>query len=248
MTERILVISDIHGNMPALEQVISHAGVVDQVWCLGDIIGYGPHPNECVDLIRQLNPAISIMGNHDAAAVGLLGLSAFNYDARISSQWTSNVLTLENQNYLLSLPQQIVVNHATLVHGTPSNPLWEYMLDSYTAHKNFSLIKTPLCFVGHTHIPGIFQLNHDLLSVNWLRVDSKSPVICSDDAQMIINPGSVGQPRDHDNRASYGILSISKENKTWQNFRVPYDYSAVQTEIFMKRLPHNHGDRLTDGW
>lgn len=248
MTERILVISDIHGNMPALEQVISHAGVVDQVWCLGDIVGYGPQPNECVDFIRQLNPAISIMGNHDAAAVGLLSLSAFNYEARISSQWTSSVLSQENSEYIKFLPQQVVVNHATLVHGTPSNPLWEYMLDSYTAQKSFSLIKTQLCLVGHTHIPGIFHLNQNLKSVNWVPADSKYPFVISAEKRMIINPGSVGQPRDHDNRASYGILSVGKENKTWQNFRVSYDYLAVQTEIFRKRLPHNHGDRLTDGW
>jgi len=248
MSERILVISDIHGNMPALEQVIAHAGTVDQIWCLGDIVGYGPYPNECIEFIRQFNPTISIMGNHDAASVGSLSLSAFNHDARLSSQWTTSVLSHENLEYIKSLPQQAVVDHSTLVHGTPSNPLWEYMLDVYTAHKSFSLLKTPVCFVGHTHIPGIFHLNQASLSVYWVPPDSKSPIVISANKQMIINPGSVGQPRDHDNRASYGILLIENENSLWQNFRVPYDYFSVQNEIYQKGLPRNHADRLSDGW
>ena len=241
---RIIVISDIHSNLTALEAVLADAGAVDEAWCLGDLIGYGPDPNECISLIRELPNMICMMGNHDLAAIGGLGLEIFNGDAHRSLLWQKSELSSKNLNFLKKLPSKAqIIGDVTLVHGSPRDPIWEYIMRPETAKENLSFFDTPWCFFGHTHYPAFY---------NWLP-DDEEPVIKIPEpltsqplaGRAILNPGSVGQPRDRDPRASYAIFD--PENKTWELRRVEYDQEQVQDRIHKAGLPSYHADRLDIG-
>jgi predicted phosphodiesterase len=158
---RILVLSDIHANITALEAVLKSAGNVDQVWCLGDLVGYGPDPNECIERVKSLSNLTCMLGNHDSAAIGQIDLQAFNTDAHISISWMKNKLKADSIQFLHDLPEKKVIDTATLVHGSPRDPVWEYMLDVRTAAENFEHVEGNLCMVGHTHIPIQFSLQKD---------------------------------------------------------------------------------------
>ena len=138
---RILVISDIHGNLTALEAVLKSAGSVDQTWCLGDLVGYGPDPNECIDKIKVIPNLTCLIGNHDSAALGQIDLQAFNQDARVSISWMKSKLKADSLKFLRSMSDKKVVDEITLVHGSPRDPIWEYMLDVHTAAENFGYIE-----------------------------------------------------------------------------------------------------------
>lgn len=159
---RILVISDIHGNINALRTVITDAGKVDTIWCLGDIVGYGPDPNECVDLLRELPELVCLLGNHDAAVANPAEVATFNPEARISIEWTIDQLRPDNFEYLSRLPNRVILDEVTLVHGSPRSPTYEYLLDTYMATINFAYFKTSFCFVGHTHLPVQFSMGNGL--------------------------------------------------------------------------------------
>ena len=135
---KILVISDIHANLMALKAVLDAAGEVDAVWCLGDVVGYGPNPNECVELIRKQPNVICLLGNHDAACIGKMSVETFNHEARMAVDWTKSILTLENRDFLLGLPETVVHNEVTLAHGSPREPVYEYLLDVQSAAENFA--------------------------------------------------------------------------------------------------------------
>jgi len=154
---RILVISDIHANLTALETVVEEAGKVDAVWCLGDIVGYGPDPNECVELIRNLPNVACIIGNPDAGVVNHINVDSFNPEARYALVWTQSKLSQENLAFLRGLPQRLAIQDVTLAHGSPRQPVWEYVLNIQTATQNFDFFQTPLCFIGHTHLPVIYS-------------------------------------------------------------------------------------------
>lgn len=241
---RALIISDIHANRTALETVLASAGHVDQVWCLGDIVGYGPDPNECIDILRKLPHLVSIIGNHDAAVCNQIPIEVFNPEARHAIQWTHESLTRDNESWLCALPERIEVEGVTLAHGSPRNPVWEYLLDPSTASINFSYFSTDVCFVGHTHLPIIYQNKPHQRSAHWLIPIFNQPVVLS--GRLIINPGSVGQPRDRDPRASYGIYETT--TRTWLPMRVAYNIQEVQNRIYAAHLPERHAVRLTDGW
>ena len=164
---RILVISDIHANLDALQSVIADAGEVDQVWCLGDLVGYGPEPNECVELIQSLPDLISIKGNHDVAALGEIDIRLFNTEAKESMMWHQSILTVENKNYLQNLPEKYESELVTLAHGSPRNPIWEYILDPYVARINYDYFKNDLCLVGHSHQPIISSWNVEDGVLEW---------------------------------------------------------------------------------
>ena len=244
---RVLVLSDIHSNLTALETVIKDAGLVDATWCLGDLVGYGPDPNECVDRMRMLPNLSCLLGNHDAATLDLIPLESFNYDARRSIEWLQEIITPENYTFLSKLPDTIVTGDATLAHGSPRNPVWEYILDLQSAAQNFKYFKTQVCMVGHTHLPIAYierSKSGEFEDVEWL-LPSEGDLFQIKE-RVILNPGSTGQPRDHDPRASYAIFD--SEHLTWEIHRVDYDIASVQKRIHAKNLPARHAARLFEGW
>jgi diadenosine tetraphosphatase ApaH/serine/threonine PP2A family protein phosphatase len=242
---RILVISDIHANYEALEAVLADAGAVDETWCLGDIVGYGPDPNLCVEVVREQPNLTCLLGNHDAAILGRMPLAAFNGEARRSLDLQSRVLTADNVEFLRSLPDSTLTNGlVTLAHGSPRDPTWEYVLNTLSARLNFDYFSTPFCFVGHAHLQCMFQMDEDRNRVSM----EVPPVgeIMEMKPRAIFNPGSVGQPRDRDPRASYAIYDPIA--RTWEPRRVEYDIAAVQARIRELGMPEKHAARIAEGW
>lgn len=242
---RVLIISDIHANLVAFETVLKHAkGEWDYVWCLGDVVGYGPRPNECCDLLKTL-PHLCLAGNHDWAALNRLDIRTFNADARRAVTWTQDTLTDENMQYLADLPVTFVLGEYTLVHASPREPIWEYILDPLIAALNFPQFETPICFVGHTHTPIIYQEMNPQESpvavppIDGERIDLKGQ-------RLIINPGSVGQPRDNRPDAAYAILHV--EEKIYEHRRIPYDVSKTQQQMRDADMPDRLITRLAHGW
>lgn len=241
---RILIISDIHANLTALDTVLEHAGQVDAVWCLGDLVGYGPDPNECLERVIGLPNLSCTVGNHDAAVLGQINASSFNPEARQAIQWTQNTLKESSRTFLLSLPELVKQDHVTLAHGSPRQPVWEYLLDVHNATLNFDYFDSPYCFVGHTHLPVLYHLGeeHNNARLMVLRPNTRLNLV----PRAIVNPGSVGQPRDRDSRASYAIYD--PEEYTWEYFRIPYDIESVQERMEAAGLPQRHIERLSGGW
>lgn len=237
---KILVFSDIHSNLTALEAVLAAAGSVDAHWCLGDIVGYGPDPNECIALVRDLSNLVCVRGNHDAATLGAVDQQTFNHEAGLAITWTKRHLNAEGMQYLLSLPEKLEVDDITIVHGSPRNPVWDYVMDYRTALRMFEYFNTNVCLLGHTHVPAIWTEENE----------PKAPVMDFQKnilhTKTILNPGSVGQPRDHDARAAYAIFD--PEEKTWELRRISYDVASVQARIKKSGLPWRHAMRLAEGW
>jgi predicted phosphodiesterase len=242
---RYLVISDVHGNLAALDAVIRNAGQFDMIWCLGDMVGYGPDPNECIARLREY-PHVCLAGNHDWAVLGKLDMRGFNTDARSANQWARSVLDPDAMAYLDSLEPQYVEQNYTLAHGSPRQPIWEYILDPLTAELNFPAFETPICLVGHTHVP-----------ISFYMPDSSDDHLCEPRAprynqpvslasgRWIINPGSVGQPRDGNPRAAYAILD--PEASTLEHRRVEYPVGLTQSRMRAVKLPHRLVERLAVG-
>lgn len=242
---RILVISDLHANLTALEAVLSDAGPADETWCLGDLVGYGPDPNPVVEKVRDIPQLTCMLGNHDVAVIGRIPFETFNGDARRSLAWTEKVLNADNVNFLRSLPQHTKVRgQATLAHGSPRDPVWEYVLNTLSARLNFDHFDTPWCFVGHSHIQCLFRLEETTDRVTLETLKPNQPVNLV--PRMILNPGSVGQPRDRNPDAAYVIYD--SEACTWTPRRVAYDVAAVQARIRAANLPEKHALRLAEGW
>ena len=241
---KTLLISDIHANLNALEAVLAEAGNVEAVWCLGDLVGYGPDPNECVERIAGLPNLRCVLGNHDAAALHQIDVDAFNPEARAALLWTQQRLTEANAAFLRSLPEMVEVDQITLVHGSPRQPVWEYLLDTRTASINFEYFDTLYCFVGHTHLPVIYYLPDDQRMAHLIVPEDTTQVTLAPRA--IINPGSVGQPRDRDPRAAYALLDM--QDYTWEWHRVAYDIASVQERMTQEHLPERHIVRLAAGW
>jgi len=239
---RILIISDIHSNLTALDAVLTDAGEFDAAWCLGDLVGYGPDPNECIAKVRALPNLRCIIGNHDAAALDQIDTKTFNLEARQALEWTQKTLTETSVSFLSSLQQKIEINNVTLTHGSPRHPVWEYLMDSQTAALNFDYFSTPYCFVGHTHLPVVYTRKEKKLVVYKPTPNNKITL----SPRTIINPGSVGQPRDHDPRAAYVIYNPGEN--TWDYRRLTYDIPAVQTRMVNAQLPERHIVRLQAGW
>jgi predicted phosphodiesterase len=243
---RCLVLSDIHSNLEAFTAVLDDAGAVDQIWCLGDVVGYGPDPNGCIDLLRSL-PHLCIAGNHDWATLGKLDLNDFNPDAREANLWNREQLRPDSLAFLEDLPEMLVEGTFTLSHGSPRHPIWEYIIYTSTAHMNFSFFDTPFCFVGHTHTPVIFRLNdrEGTQVCDQIAPPADKP-LSIDSGRFIINPGSVGQPRDGDPRASYVILDL--EALTVEHCRVAYPVEETQAKMMEHNLPLRLVLRLGYGW
>ncbi|MBL8097827.1 MAG: metallophosphoesterase family protein [Anaerolineales bacterium] len=242
---RILVMSDIHGNYTALMAVLKDAGEVDETWCLGDLVGYGPDPNAVVEEIQEIKNLTCLMGNHDVAVIGKMPLETFNGDAKKSLAYHEKVLTATNMDFLRMLPSKPKVRgEATIVHGSPRDPLWEYILNGLSARLNFDHFDTPWCFIGHTHIQSIFIKDEasDRVSLEQTRPNETIQL----QPKLILNPGSVGQPRDRDPRAAYAIYDT--DARTWTPKRVAYNIAEVQERIRAAGLPEKHALRIGEGW
>ncbi|MFQ5858889.1 MAG: metallophosphoesterase family protein [Anaerolineae bacterium] len=241
---RVLVLSDIHANLAALNHVLEEAGDVDAIWCLGDVVGYGPDPNTCVDRLRELRPEHWLAGNHDWAALGKLEIADFNPMARLAALWTREQLTPANISFLHTLPASVKASEQfTLAHGSPRHPIWEYVLDTRTAAANFAHFDTPYCLVGHTHVPVIYR--HKNGHVDAPAYTLGEPIELGD-GRLIINPGGVGQPRDGDPRASYLILDTEGLAVTYH--RVAYPIQETQARMSAAGLPPRLITRLNYGW
>ncbi len=242
---RYAIIADIHANLAAFNAVlddIEQRGGVEEIWCLGDVVGYGPDPQQCISLLRQRNH-VCVAGNHDWASTGKVDTSEFNADAAAACQWTGQQLSPEDKEYLSDLSLTIEKGDFTLVHGSPREPIWEYILSTATAEENFAHFKTPYCLVGHSHHPAVFIYNEtdDRLSSHFL---FDSPLVLGE-SRMIINPGGVGQPRDGDPRASYAIYD-SESREVWL-YRIPYDIRSTQDRMVERGLPTRLVTRLSYG-
>ncbi len=242
---RFAIIADIHANLTAFTAVlddIEHRGGVEEVWCLGDVVGYGPDPHECIELLRQYNH-VCAAGNHDWAAVGKIDTSDFNPNAAAACRWTAQQLSTEDIEYLSSLPLVIQRNDFTLVHGSPREPIWEYLLSASSAKQNFAYFQSQFCLVGHSHVPLIFEHSEaGTCSLSQFPVDNALTLTKN---RLIINPGGVGQPRDGDPRASYAIYD--SEARAITHYRIPYDIGATQTRMMKHRLPMPLVKRLSYG-
>jgi len=241
---KILIITDIHANRTALETVLDEAGEIDATWCLGDIVGYGPDPNECIEIVGSQPNLQCVIGNHDAAVIKRIEDSAFNQDARHVIDWTARALNADSVAFLESLPEKHVVDNVTLAHGSPRQPVWEYLLDTRTATNSFNYFETPYCFVGHTHLPVVYYLDQDTRFARLTIPEHNTQMALA--PRTIVNPGSVGQPRDRDPRAAYAIYD--PEQNYWEFHRVAYDIEDVQGRMRLANLPERHILRLASGW
>jgi diadenosine tetraphosphatase ApaH/serine/threonine PP2A family protein phosphatase len=241
---RYLVMSDIHANLPALEAVLADAFLYDEVWLLGDLVGYGPDPNECIEVVREL-PCTNLAGNHDWGVLGKLDLSSFNSEARRANAWTREELTPDSSEYLNSLSPKAEPDGVTIVHASPREPIWEYVLDTHVALANFDHFSTDLCLLGHSHIPLLFMLDEERHRCA-AALPEEGDLVVLDSRRVILNPGSVGQPRDGDPRASYAILDA--DEATWEVHRVEYPVETVQKRMRDRNLPRRLIARLAFGY
>lgn len=240
---RALIVSDIHSNLEALGSVLRDAesgGGFDSIWSLGDLVGYGPDPEACIDLMRG-HGGLRVAGNHDLAVSGRMGLEWFNTYAAAAARWTADRLEEEHVEYLSGLSLRVETDGFTAVHGSPRDPVWEYVVTAESARVTLEGFDTPRCLVGHSHIPFI------------CRIEGGSPVfdlptdrpVEIGDERIIVNPGSVGQPRDGDPRASYAVYDASAG--TIAHRRVEYDVPATQRKMTERGLPRYLAERLAHG-
>ncbi len=244
---RCAVVADIHSNLEAFRAVLADLearGGADEVWCLGDVVGYGPDPRECLRLLRR-HPGAAVAGNHDWAAIGRLDTGHFNPEAAAACQWTAEALQESSQDadYLAGLPLTLQRGDFTLVHGSPREPVWEYVLSTQVARANFQLFDSRFCLIGHSHSPLLFELD---ARGSCLLHQLPAELSLAGGTRFIINCGSVGQPRDGDPRASYAV--IDTEQETLRHYRVVYDYKVTQDKILDADLPARLASRLSVGW
>jgi diadenosine tetraphosphatase ApaH/serine/threonine PP2A family protein phosphatase len=239
---RVAVLSDIHSNLVALEAVLGSVGSVDAVWVLGDVVGYGPEPDAVVARLAALD-AVGVAGNHDRAAIGGREIDWFNEDAKAAMEWTRRRISPTTVEWLQTLPETRVEAATFLVHGSPRDPIWEYVISSSVARANLDVLTTPLGLFGHTHLPMAWtRVGNRVVG----RLPDRTPTIQLDGAErMLVNPGSVGQPRDGDPRASWLELDTDAATGTWH--RVAYDIPTVQAAMRDAGLPVRLVERLRYG-
>lgn len=235
---KLAVFSDIHSNIEALDRVLEKISLenVDGIICCGDIVGYGPEPNECIEKIKRLKDLKIVAGNHDRAVAGLFDVNWFNDNAKTAILWTVSRITEKNKDFLKDLPEKIVEENFTAVHGSPGEPISEYLIKPSDMQENLKFFETQMCFIGHSHYPFVYTNEKNITKLQEnepIKIVSKS----------IINPGSVGQPRDGDNRACFLIL----EGNEITFHRVEYDIEKVQNKMREKFLPESLIMRLSYG-
>ena len=238
---RIAVLSDIHANIVALDAVLAAAGEVDGIWQLGDVVGYGPEPDAVVARLREVG-ALGVRGNHDAAACGGSEIDWFNPEARRAMEWTRRAISPATLEWLSALPERATIQGCDLVHGSFREPLWEYITSVPVARANLAVLDSPIGLHGHTHMPVAFVDDGG-------RVEVVEPGLGSAlelrGRRALVNPGSVGQPRDGDPDAAYLILDPEAGTVSWH--RVRYDVGAVQDSMRAAGLPASLSSRLSVG-
>lgn len=242
------LLSDIHSNLPALEAVLSACEKynIDEYICLGDIVGYGPFPNECIKIVKDISLTVCA-GNHDFAAVGKLEKDDFNKYARIAIDWTEDALSLESKQYLKNeLVLKNKIEDFEIVHGGLTRPLTDYIINKWIAVSNFKLMESPVCFFGHTHIQRIFCLNNcnSTPEIMNLQLDEKVPLDFQNN-RYLINPGSIGQPRDRNRWSAFCIFDTADNTVIFK--RAEYDLKKVQNEMKKLRFPDYLINRLNYG-
>jgi len=240
---KVAVISDVHANVHALEAVLAaiDADAPDELWCIGDLVGYGARPNECCEII-EARADICLGGNHDLAVRGTIDLTEFSGDAAVAARWTRGVLAADARAYLDTLEPQGERRGVGLYHGSPRDPVWEYVLSDEAAVAAIMLSDYPLTLVGHSHVALQVSLDEHALD-GGLAPDGT--VLDFTTRKWLLNPGSVGQPRDGDPRAAYLTLELDDQRAAFH--RVDYDIEATQAEIRAAGLPDALADRLAIG-
>jgi predicted phosphodiesterase len=240
---RVAVVSDIHSNLHALEAVLAaiDADPVDELWCLGDLVGYGPKPNECCAIV-QARATVCLGGNHDLAVRGTIDLVEFSGDAGTAAAWTRAVLADDARAFLNSLEPAGRAAGVALFHGSARDPVWEYVLSDEAASATFMLTEEPLVLVGHSHAALQISLRETLLEGGLAPNGTELEL---SDGRWLLNPGSVGQPRDGDPHAAYLLLDLDAQRASFR--RVPYDIELTQSEMREAGLPDALIERLTVG-
>ena len=238
---RVAVLSDIHSNLVALDAVIASVGTVDAIWHLGDVVGYGPEPDGVVERLTGLG-AIGVAGNHDLAAVGGDQIEWFNPDARAAMEWTRNRISAATRRWLAALPARHRTTEFSLVHGSERDPVWEYITSMPVARASLAALQTRIGLHGHTHVPMAWSERDG-------RVEAIAPrpgsTFALSGGRALLNPGSVGQPRDGDPTASFLVIDDEAGVCAWN--RVPYDIPAVQAAMHDAGLPRRLTERLPLG-
>ena len=237
------VISDVHGNWHALEAVLEDVEreQPDELWCLGDLVGYGPRPNPCCAAVER-RASICLAGNHDLGVLGEIDLEEFSGDAVAAARWTRGVLAEGSRSFLESLRPQGEREGVELFHASPRDPVWEYVLSADVARAAFELTGSPLVLVGHSHVPLAITLEDDLVDGGLAEGGTELPL---GPGRRLLNPGSVGQPRDGDPRAAWLLLDFERETASFR--RVEYDVASTQEEIRERELPDALAQRLAHG-
>lgn len=247
---RYLVLSDVHGNRHGLEKVLEDArGEYDRVLCVGDVVGYGAHPNECCQTLRELN-ALCLLGNHDAAALGQIDISWFNDVATTAILWTRQQLSGANSAWLGVLTPQMenVEDDFQAVHASLRQPIEEYILDASLAHETINLMTRSLCFYGHTHVADCYRSHSasgERLQMQHSSTRYGGTIAMEDDWKYLVNPGSCGQPRDGNPQARYALFD--SQTREIEVHAVDYAWQAAREAIIAAGLPQVLGDRLGNG-
>ncbi len=242
---RIAVLSDIHANLPALEAVAADLPPVDEVWVLGDTVGYGPQPNEVISTLQAMG-ARAVLGNHDGAAIGTVDVAYFNPDARAAIEWTADVLDANARSYIATLPEVRSDGDLTAVHGSPRDPIWEYVSGPGVAADNFDAFQTRLCLFGHTHLPSAFRAVDGRIEATIGMPGTEARLRTE---RAMLNPGSVGQPRDGLRDAAYAVLELNggSDADAFEFRRVAYDIDRTQRLMREAGLPSRLVERLSYG-
>jgi len=240
---RIGIISDIHSNLEALNAVLHFAASqrIDEYVCLGDIVGYGANPNECIDIIKNLTNKI-VAGNHDFGVCGFTSISNFNDVAKAAIEWTKKIIRKDNLEFLKSLPLRLEFKKTLFVHSTPSHPdQWNYIFNMHDALLEFDFFSNQVCFVGHSHQPVVFSIN----STHEIGTSIEDTISLSNKKRYIINAGSVGQPRDGCPKSSFLVYDYKNKKITFS--RIEYNLKKAQEKIIDAGLPPFLAERLSLG-
>ena len=241
---QVAIVSDIHGNRHAFEAVLEAVSgtEAEELWCLGDVVGYGADPNDCCALVRE-HAALCLAGNHDLAVTGELPLDDFSRGAALAARWTQEVLDGHHRDWLATLRPQDAEDGIGLFHASPRDPIWEYVLSTLLAELCFDAAPQPLLLIGHSHVALSFVRAEGEPATGRARREGDREELAA--ARWLVNPGSVGQPRDGDARAAWLLLDTGAGTIEWR--RTEYDVAGAAAAIRAARLPDSLAERLQYG-